>query len=80
MQDNDNKDFPNVRRQGWSAEEISEEAANKQPDDIAREFLRGDETKGNPDERDIAGSVSFNETPHGRKERKHEVGSVKKDG
>lgn len=73
MQDKDNNNFPNVKRQGWNAEEISEEAANKQPDEIAREFLRGDETEGNPDERDIVGGVEFIDTPHGRKETKHQT-------
>lgn len=79
MQDKDNENFPNVQRQGWEAEEISEEAANKEPDEIARQFLRGDETKGNPDQRDIVGGVDSNDTPYGREERKHETKEREKD-
>ena len=49
--------FPDVMREDWSAEKISEEAANEQPDDTLRQMLRGDETIGNLDESDVAGGV-----------------------
>lgn len=66
------KDVPNVEREGWKADEIVEESVNKQPDETVREILRGDETKGNPDERDIAGSPKSEDTPHGREETKED--------
>lgn len=65
------EEVPNVKRQGWSAEEISEEASNQESDEIYRQIARGDETKGDVDERDIVGSSDKNETPHGRHETKH---------
>lgn len=70
MQDETRENEPNVERQGWSAEKISEEATNKESDEIHRQIARGDETKGDADERDIAGSPENTETPHGREETK----------
>ncbi len=65
--------FPDVERENWSAEAISEEAANEQPDDILRKVLRGDETGGDPNERDIAGGVESGDTPHGNEEIKTNI-------
>ena len=70
MEKQDSEKVPNVKREGWSAEEVSEEATNKEPDEVTREMARGDETKGEPDERDIVGAPDKNETPHGREETK----------
>ena len=80
MQNEDKENIPNIEKQGWQSKEIVEEAANQQSDEITREILRGDETKGNADERDIAGSVSSNETPHGREETKYKTGGSKLNG
>lgn len=71
MQEKDDEEIPNIERQGWSAEKVSEEAANKESDEIIRQMKRGDETKGDADERDIVGSPETNETPHGREETKN---------
>ena len=67
--------FPDAERQGWQAEELAEEASLLESDEITRQILRGDETEGNPDERDVAGGVASSDTPHGRKEVKHKTGS-----
>lgn len=69
MQDKDKENIPNVKRQGWKAGKLSEEASNKDAEEITRQILRGDETKGDPDERDIVGTVEKSETPEGRKEQ-----------
>ncbi len=63
--------FPDVERQDWDAMKIAEESANKPSDDIVREMRRGDESKGNPDDRDVAGGVESADTPHGREETKN---------
>lgn len=63
--------IPDIEKQGWDAEKVSEESANKSSDDIVREMLRGDATKGNPDSRDVVGSVESADTPHGREETKN---------
>ena len=61
----------NVNRDGWSADKISEEATNKEPDEVMREIARGEEeNKENADDRDIVGGAHRNETPHGREETK----------
>ena len=67
MQENDT---PQKTREGWNAEKISEEASNKMPDEIHREMARGDETKGDADARDTAGSSDSIDTPQGREEAK----------
>ena len=66
----DKNEIPDVKREGWSVEEVTDEATNKSSDETLRQVLRGDETKGDPDDRDIVGSVNSNETPHGREEAK----------
>lgn len=58
-----------------SAEEIARQGSKTDHDEIQRQILRGDETQGDPDERDHAGALDHEDTPHGREERKHEVES-----
>jgi hypothetical protein len=83
-------------REGFSTEEIAEgldrpdreeiaditdEASHRDPDGILRQTLRGDETKGNPDNRDIAGATDFEDTPHGREETKNDkAGAANRNG
>ncbi len=62
--------FPDVDNQNWDAEQLAEESTNKPSDEIVREMKRGDETKGNADDRDIVGGVESKDTPHGREETK----------
>ncbi len=65
------ENMSDVEKQGWSAEKISAEASNKESDEIVRQIVRGDETEGDADERDIAGSADNTETPQGREETKN---------
>lgn len=60
-------------REGWSVDKMADEASQKTEDEIQRETLRGDETKGDADKRDIAGNVDRNETWQGREEAKNEI-------
>ena len=53
--------------------EIAEQASKPDYEQIHRQTRRGDETKGDPDERDVAGAIDHEKTPHGWEERKHEV-------
>lgn len=59
--------------EGWDIKKLSDEASQKEADEVQREVLRGDETKGDADDRDVAGSADSNETPHGREEAKNDV-------
>lgn len=59
--------------QGWNLEDIAGEASQQTDDEIYREARRGDETKGDADERDAAGSSASKDTPQGREEAKNDV-------
>jgi hypothetical protein len=60
-------------REGWEVQQLSDEASQKDEDEIQRQTLRGDESKGNPDNRDNAGSIDSDETPQGREEAKNDT-------
>ncbi len=79
MQDNENedKDIANVERDEWNAEELNEQSPYLQSDEVQRQMLRGDETKGDADERDVVGSNQSKDTPQGRRETK--MGDESKD-
>ena len=56
-----------------TSDEIADQASKPDHDQIYRQPLRGDELKGDPDGRDIVGATDYEDTPHGREERKHQV-------
>jgi hypothetical protein len=61
--------------QGWDKsdiKDITDEASHRDADGVLRQTLRGDETKGDPDKRDIAGGPDFEDTPRGREETKND--------
>ena len=61
---------------GWDRgdiKDITDEASHRDADGVLRQTLRKDETKGDPDERDVAGASDFEDTPHGREETKNDV-------
>ncbi len=60
-------------REGWNIQELADEASQQNIDEIQRQTLRGDETKGDADERDNAGNIDKNETPQGREEAKNDL-------
>ena len=60
-------------RENWNVDQLADEASQKDVNEFQRQILRGDETKGNPNERDHAGSVDPNETAQGREEAKNDV-------
>jgi hypothetical protein len=64
----------NEEVQNWDTGKLSEEASQKDADEIQRQTLRGDESKGNPDNRDHAGSADSKDTPQGREEAKNDAG------
>ncbi len=59
-------------REGWDVEKLGDEASQKNTDEIQRETLRGDESQGDADDRDIAGNVDRSETWQGREEAKND--------
>ncbi|MCY7345962.1 MAG: hypothetical protein LH614_07035 [Pyrinomonadaceae bacterium] len=74
-QKKENEEIPNVERQDWSVKEIVDQSTNKFSDETLREILRGDESQGDPDERDIVGSPDSIDTPQGREEAKNHQGN-----
>ena len=46
-----------IKRNGFTAEKIGEESAYEDETETAQRMRRGDETKGDPDERDVVGAV-----------------------
>jgi hypothetical protein len=62
-------------------EDITNEASLADSDTILRQTLRGDETKGDPNDRDHVGATRFEDTPHGREETKNEnAGAANQNG
>jgi hypothetical protein len=60
-------------REDWDIQKLADEASQKNVDEIQRETLRGDETKGDADNRDIVGNVDRRETWQGREEAKNDT-------
>ncbi|HTK36856.1 MAG TPA: hypothetical protein VL325_00060 [Pyrinomonadaceae bacterium] len=61
--------------QGWTKEdieEITDQASNRDADGVLRQALRGDETKGDPNERDVSGAPEHKDTAYGREETKQD--------
>ena len=60
---------------------ITDASDYRDEDGALRQTLRGDETKGDPDERDVAGAPSHDDTPHGREEAKPDrAGAANQNG
>ncbi len=61
--------------------DLTDEASHRDADSMLRQTLRGDETKGDPNGRDVAGSTNFEDTPHGREEKKKDkAGAANQNG
>ena len=52
------RDPQNVERDGFTAEELGEASAYNDSTEIAQQMRRGDETKGDPNDRDIVGATN----------------------
>ena len=52
-----------VKRNGFTAEELGEQSSYDDGTEIGRRMRRGDESKGDPDERDTAGAVKSEDAP-----------------
>lgn len=79
MQKQDEEEVPDVNRDNWDADDLVKESSGEDSDETVRKVLRGNEDKGNPDDRDVVGATDYNETPQGREESKIEEG-IEKNG
>jgi hypothetical protein len=68
-----NRTTPKDREDTHGIGEIIEDASRPDVDSVQRQILRGDETKGDPDARDVAGAPDLSETPHGYEEIKTQL-------
>lgn len=54
----EDKDPQNVERDGFTAEELGEASAYTDSTEIAQQMRRGDETKPDPNDRDVVGATT----------------------
>ncbi len=73
MQNNKDQKPANDNEQGWNVDEVADEASLSNVDEIQRQVLRGDESKGDANNRDAAGVVDSKDTPRGREETKNDL-------
>lgn len=76
MQNNEKEDqdnSPSIEHEDLDVKKINDESTNKPSDETLREVLRGDESKGDADERDIVGGSESIDTPQGREEAKKDT-------
>ncbi len=54
----EDRDPQNVELEGFTAEELGEASAYNDTTEIAQQMRRGDETEGDPNERDVVGATN----------------------
>ena len=54
----EDKEPNNVRQDGYTAAELGEESSYNDSTETAQQIRRGDETKGEPDDRDVVGATT----------------------
>lgn len=62
----ENDEIQETIRENWNVNEVADEASNQLPDEILRQFLRGDESRGDANARDVVGSSETIDTQPGR--------------
>ena len=65
-----------IKKEGWSAEELGEQSSYEGETEINRRLRRGDETRGDPNARDVAGVIPVKDTPRGREARERPARSA----
>ncbi len=59
----------NPQQDGFTAEELGEASIYEDATQMAQQMRRGDESKGDPNERDITGATHFKDTEEGRTDK-----------
>lgn len=62
-------DTTDTTRDGFSADELGEASIYDDPTQIAQQMRRGDESQGDPNDRDVVGATNFKDTEEGRTDR-----------
>jgi hypothetical protein len=71
----EDKNPQNVERDGFTAEELGEASAYDSTTEIAQMMRRGDETKGDPDDRDIVGATTSADNNDNKPVPRHQRGA-----
>lgn len=56
-------------QEGFSSDELGQQSSYDDATTMQRQIQRGDETKGDPNQRDHAGATDFKDTEEGRTDR-----------
>jgi len=62
-------DTTDTARDGFTAEELGQASIYDDPTQIAQQMRRGDESQGDPNDRDEVGATNFKDTEEGRADR-----------
>ncbi len=62
------ENIPDVEREGWEAEELIEESAYLESDEVVQKIVRGDNS-GDEGDDEIVDAPDFDDTPRGRQEK-----------
>lgn len=75
-QDADEDNAPNsVSKDGYTAGEIGEESSYNDTTETAQQIRRGDESEGNPDDRDIVGATTSADEENNKPVPRHQRGA-----
>ncbi|MEZ5347015.1 MAG: hypothetical protein R2681_15815 [Pyrinomonadaceae bacterium] len=77
MKKTDEENIPNIKRQGWSAREIVEQAANEESDDVVEKISEGDKAKKNEEKRSLVDILFPPKRYSGRERESSALGSEK---
>ncbi len=69
------KDPQNVERDGFTAEELGEASAYDWTTEMAQMMRRGDESKGDPDDRDVVGATTAANNDDNKPVPRHQRGA-----
>lgn len=64
----------NVSEDGYTAAEIGEESSYNDSTETSQQLRRGDESKGNPDERDVVGATTSADNRDNKPVPEHQSG------
>ncbi len=64
----------NVEKDGFTAEELGEESAYTDSTEIAQQMRRGDESKGDPNRRDVVGATTAADQSKNKPVPRHQRG------
>lgn len=69
---NSNQVAKGKEQEGWNSKKLTEEASQKDGDEIQREMSQDNSADGKSNDSETVGSIDKNETPQGREEAKND--------